>query len=296
MLTAGPDGVLYAIASRTSSAPCQRILRYDPSTRQSETSCPLLGIRTSATGIAIAGGALWVATGELRHPNGSHSLLELNGRTLVPERALRFAAPPTALASTPAGLWVAAGRHLVLIDPSTATVQRTETFLGHVRALVASPDGTRLYVATDAPVHQDHQPLLELDAWTGDVVASAWEGYADLNGVGSLSASSAGVWALYATGMMSGLTLHRSSDLAPLRQGPAGSNGRQASVAGPVLFSGDVDGYTCADGNTGDVTGYIGIRDDPAGISHVVMTSAGFFVGSNGGIYRLLPPPACLAP
>lgn len=208
-----------------------------------------------------------------------------------------MAAPPIAVATVPAGLGVAAGKRLELLDPWTSAVTRTVTFSGHVQQLRASPDGSLLYVATDAPVRRDATPLLELDSRTGAELARSWQGFADLAGVTGLTSTRDGVWVTFPTGTMASLRLLRASDLRRMAlYRPESSNALRAYAAGPSLWVENLlGGYTCADPSTGLVRGYVGIRGSAYGTSNVVATPKGIFVGFGDGIVRITPPSACLA-
>jgi photosystem II stability/assembly factor-like uncharacterized protein len=151
-LTAGPGGSLFAIDDpNTLTTKPQRVVRFDPSTGQTVESPPIPIAQGGVDRLAFAGDSVWVAAGAIRRRRHSDRLYQLDGTTLAIRRRLTMEAAPIALASVAAGLWVAAGTHLELVDPWTSSVIRDVTFAGHVEHLVASPDGSRLYIATDAP-------------------------------------------------------------------------------------------------------------------------------------------------
>jgi photosystem II stability/assembly factor-like uncharacterized protein len=298
-LTAAPDGIVYAtsFADHAQGGVRERIVRFDPSTGSSTASVRVGGGRGWVERLAFAGGSVWLASGDPPRGPDAHVLYRFDATTVAIEQRIRLAWPPTALASVPAGLWVAAGRHLELVDPATSATIRSVDLPGRARRLAASPDGSRLYLTTDAPIRHDHTPLLELDAATGTVLASSWQGFADLNGVSGLTATDEGVWVTTPTGMMASLTFLRSSDLRQTATfEPAGSNGLRAYVAGPTLWVVNLlGGYTCADPSTGAVRGYVGIKGAPSGTSAVVETPTALYVGADDGIARIVPPPVCLA-
>lgn len=299
-LTVGPDGILYAgsFANYSVGGSQQRVVRFDPSTGATTQSAPFGGAQGSVDRLAFAGDSIWVAAGNPRRHPKSERLYQLDGSTLAIRRHITMNAPPTELASVPAGLWVAAGKRLELLNPWTSMVIRTVTYAGHVQQMVASPDGSLLYVTTDAPVRHDATPLLVLDARTGDEVARSWQGFAELAGVTGLAATEDGVWVTVPTGMMATLTLLQATSLRQVRYyHPAGSNALRAYVAGPTLWVVNArGGYTCADPSTGLVRGYVGILGTHVGSSNVVTTWEGTFVGGRHGIDRIVAPPACVAP
>jgi photosystem II stability/assembly factor-like uncharacterized protein len=299
-LTVGPGGILYAasFANHASGGTQQRVVRFDPSTGATAESPSIGGAQGSVDRLAFVGDSVWVAAGNPRRHPKSDRLYELDGATLAIRRRLTMAAPPTALASVPAGLWVAAGKRLELMDPWTSAVIRVVTLRGHVRQLAASPDGSLLYVATDAPVRRDASPLLELDSRTGVELARSWQGFADLAGVTGLTSTQDGVWVTFPTGTMASLRLLRTSDLRRMAlYRPESSNALRVYAAGAGLWVENLlGGYTCADPSTEIVRGYVGIRGSAHGTSNVVATPEGIFVGAGDGIDRIVPSTACLAP
>jgi hypothetical protein len=203
--------------------------------------------------------------------------------------------PTGPLAAVPAGLWVATGTQLQLLDPSSGAARVTVHFMGRIRLLVTDPSGRRLYVTTDEPVRNDETPLVELDAGTGAILIRSWEGYADLRGPSGLAPTDDGVWITQPTGMMASLRLLRASDLgqaAVFR--PGGSNGLTASVAAGRLWVTDVrGGYECADASTGRVLGHVGKKSGVSGGSNVVAVPSGLYVGGYRGLERIVPEPSC---
>lgn len=257
---------------------------------------PIPGGKAGTNRLAFAGGYLWAAGGARHKARSSRVLWRLDGRTLTVLERLTMPAPPTALAAVPAGLWVAAGHRLLLLDPSIGGVRRVVTLEGDVEALVADPSGHRLYVATDASVgRSDHTQLLELDTRSGAVVASSRRvGFEDLGGLSGLSATHAGVWVTEPTGMKAQLLFLRTSDLreAALFK-PAGPNSMAAYVAGGYLWVTVFDGgYWCADPASGRVLGRVG-KGEAYGTSDVIAVPSGLYVGGWNALQRITPARSC---
>jgi len=295
-LTAGEDGTLYAAYLLHSNGDRQVIVRFDPATGSIVRSVPIAGGQGGVDRLAYAGGSLW-ASGGTRFRGSDRLLYRLDGNTLAVRDRKTMSAPPIALAAVPAGLWVAVGKRLVLLDPWSGAVRRTVPFAGRVQLLVADPSGEDLYVATDAPVRHDRTPLLQLDAETGTTIASSWQGFADLAGPSGLAATDEGVWVTTPTGMMATLSLLREGDL---RQAavfePGGSNGLSAYVAGGVLWVTHASGgYYCADAFDGPVLGHVETEGTEYGVSDVVAVPSGLYVGGWKTLERIVPGPTCRA-
>ena len=128
----------------------QRIVRFDSTTSAIDSSRPISGGQGGVDRLAMAGGSLWASTGSLSAGTG-RILYRLDARTLDVRDRLRMPGPTGPLAAVPAGLWAAAGRGVVLIDPETGKTIRTVAFAGRAELIVADPSGQRLYVSTAPP-------------------------------------------------------------------------------------------------------------------------------------------------
>jgi photosystem II stability/assembly factor-like uncharacterized protein len=290
----GEDGILYAAYLPRPNGNRQVIARFDPATSAIEESPSIPGGQEGVDRLAEAGGSFWASTGSATAGPG-RILYRLDARTLDVRERLRMPGPTGPLAAVPAGLWAAAGRRVMLIDPETGETTRSVAFAGRVQLMVADPSGRRLYVSTTAPVRDDATPIIELDASTGEILARAWRCCADLNGPSGLSATPNGVWVTAPTGMMASVTLLREGDLHRAALfAPGGSNGLTANVARGLLWVVDLlGGYYCADAESGKVLGHVGIKGAPSGVSNIVSVPSGLYVGAFDGLARLRPRPDC---
>ncbi len=289
---AGPDGMLYAVEAASSNGRAGRLIRIDPVTRAVTRGAVLQGLRG---GPVDAAGGLWTATGG----SGVWSLDRIDPGTLQVVEQLPLARAPASIASAPTGVWVGAGSSLSLVDAASGSVVRTFALGSQIGKVAASPDGSVLYVTTRAKVAYDTNPLLELDAATGTVLARTTAGFADLQGVAGLTPTGTGVWVTFATGMMAVLSFFQEDGLTPGAIGNQGANSLRASLAGGELWltEGDGSGYQCVDPNTGWSRGSV-LRHHPSGsygyFGGVAATPAGAFAVDGGTtISRIVPPPGC---
>jgi photosystem II stability/assembly factor-like uncharacterized protein len=294
-VTPGQDGVVYASYLPHPNGDRQVIVRFDPATSGVRRSLPIAGGQGGVDRLAEAGGSLWASTGSPA-THGGRILYRLDANTLNIRERIALDGSTGALAAVPDGLWAVAGRRIVLLDPQSGEAIMSVKFRGRPQLLVADPRGRRLYVSTTAPVRNDATPIIELDAATGQGLARARQCCADLNGPSGLSAASDGVWVTAPTGMMATLRFLRESDLRQTGLfAPGGSNGLTAYVARDRLWVGDLlGGYDCADATTGDVLGYVGMKDSPSGISNIVSARSGLYVGAIDGLSVMRPSSNCL--
>jgi hypothetical protein len=292
---AGPGGVLYGAVSSRQRPRMQVIVRVQAASGRRRMSRALPGGDDGGQRLTITEGGLWVATGASNAPRSSRLLVRLNPATLRIEERITLPAPPTGIAATPAGLWVAAGWNLFLVDPVTGTILRTVAAGGPVGPIAADPSGRRLYVATHGPAVHDLEPLLELDGSTGAVVATGRAGYAELDGVSGLTATRKGVWVSTPTGMLGALSFYGSEDLLQARQFEQnGSNGITSSLASGRLWVYWSGGWLqCTDPVTGASLGRIGSRRMAGVSTGVLATRGGLFAGGWESFVRIRPRGAC---
>jgi hypothetical protein len=154
--------------------------------------------------------------------------------------------------------------------------------IGRVDLVAGDPDRGIVYVTLQGPVRKDRRPLLELDGSTGNVLGSAWAGFADLNGVSHLVPAPNGVWVGEPTGMMGTLGFYATSDLGvlvPPRGGGEGTDGHgliygsnaiTGTYAGSHLWVAYGEGtVNCADARSGRKLGTL-TDGSPPGSADIV--------------------------
>lgn len=305
-LAVGPDGVLYAAVA----GPPGRIVvvRFDPASGAMTRSGPMPGSATHTGELAVADGTVWVADQDPRDQAASTSVFELDVRTLAREGSLTMPGPPVAAVAVPAGVWIAAGTHILLLDPPSGRVLRTAPVGGHITRMAADPEGERLYVSTDTVRdQQNHVIFVEASATTGAALASARDiGFFDLNGPSGVAATEQGVWVSMPTGNNGILQFHRSLDLSVVPGGSGaaeaygieGSNGVRGSFAGEILWvsTDPTQPLFCADPSTGKFRGQVAIPRSSLVTSDVVSAPSGIYVAlthERARLMRITPPPAC---
>lgn len=160
-VTQGENGVVYASYLPDLNADRQVLVRFDPATGAVQRSLPIPGGQGGVDRLAESGGSLWASTGSPSARPG-RILYRLNSRTLEVRERIRMPGPTGPLAAVPAGLWVAAGRRVVLIDPETGETIRSVAFQGRTELMVADPSGRWVYVSTNVPSGRVRHPCSSL--------------------------------------------------------------------------------------------------------------------------------------
>ena len=288
-LLAGSDGMLYGIEDLSPNGDAGGLIRIGPVTRSVTTGAPL----TRPTGLVEAAGSLWTVAGG----NDAWSLDRIDPASMGLTGQVPLSARPAAISSTPTGVWVATGSTLSLVDAATGSIVRTFTLANRIGQAAASPDGAVLYVTTRKKVEHDSNPLLEIDASTGAVLARSAAGVNELQGVGELTPTPTGVWVSFATGMMGALEFFSKDGLrTPAAVGNSGSNSLRTSLAGGELWltRGDGSGYLCVDPVTGWSRGSVLLHHGHSGIyGGVAVVPAGAFTASGAAILLIHPPTGC---
>ena len=207
------------------------------------------------------GGWIWT----LQRSNGSTRLIGMAPQTLAIRHGRAFSATAEGLAAADGHLWLGVGSSLVEIDPDSGDTIARARVVGRVNRVAGDPEGGIMYVTLKGPVRKDRLPLLELDGSTGVVLANAWAGFAELNGVSHLVPAPNGVWVGEPTGTMGTLGFYATSELGgflvPPRGGGEGTDGHgmifgsnaiSGAYAGSHLWVAYGEGtVTCADARTG---------------------------------------------
>jgi hypothetical protein len=195
-------------------------------------------------------------------------------------------------------LWVAAGSTLYALSPTTGTVLRTVPTDMAIFSLSTSPDGTVLYAAGEST--RFPLVLMELDARSGRTLAT--ESESDSVAGGNVTATDAGVWVSFRTGLEGVTVQHDKASLAIVanQSESAGSvgygpfdqtMGQQANASDGVLWLAGLQGLACAD----PVTGALRAVEPPESslIESVVAQDGVLYGAGDGGLSIISAPKAC---
>lgn len=291
-IVAAPNGILYI--SVVPGADPREILRWDSSGGGVVESAAIPGAERGVE-IAFAGGSLWAAWGE--------DLYRMDPSSLRIVQQVALPSVPGALAASPdGGLWIGVRGDLLILDPSSGETMRTIPVQGTPELLSFDPTGSHAYVETDARAGRDGKLLVELDAVSGEQIASAAVGFQELGGASSIAATSMGVWLSEPSGMMGAAsflpegTLRGGHLLGPGEWAP-GTNAVAVSVADGTLWVSDQGGGTlsCVDPATGNILDRFMMTRSNADLYGRLVTQSGSALFMDGSRYvlRLDAPAAC---
>jgi hypothetical protein len=271
-----------------------RVARIDRTRGVAATAGPFPG----ATQIARANGGLWVAGTD----GGTPWLTLLDPQTLAVKHRTELPAtvepqtnPSAQLAGAADLLWIAYGRGLYRLEPSTGDTVLTRTLSGTATSISIDPSATRLYVGLDASAQPNGRAMIvEWDASTGTQLASTATGGAGLGGP-QVAGSTDGVWVAYATGTM-GAVEHRSASGLTLmadsgQPRPSHSNGIRVYVEGTSVWFVDrgAQEVVCGDAHSG-AQGAVSQQTLP---EVVVGDAAGTYLGDAAGVAPLRRDASC---
>ena len=260
--------------------------------------------------LATAGNTLWIAPRQLSTGQALR-LIELDPVTLtgpgtvaLPATSEGVGGPPLLLAGNSSGLlWAAYGDHLYRVDTAIPAVVAQISTSSQVLGLALDNSG-RLYDSLEGFAERVEQR----NAATGGLVTSTSN--SAIAG-STLTASPAGVWASYRTGMDAAITLYGAGSMtvigppsngSPLGSGPQGSESgpdfygpmfATATVADGVLWTTTFTNLTCADPDTGAIRA---TEPDADGNLNVVAVAGGHVYAVNTSenqLSWLTPPAAC---
>ncbi|MDP9185654.1 MAG: hypothetical protein M3O29_08310, partial [Actinomycetota bacterium] len=257
-----------------------------------------------ADSTAVFAGSVWYAGQSPLDPRASTTLIRLDSGSLEITGRISMSAPPAAVAATPSGVWVGAGRTITLFDAGAHPVRELDIG-GRVTHLAIDPTGTRLYVATATRrVHTSHIVFQERDAASGSLlVGGAHMPDLGFGGPSAVVPITDGVWVTNVTGMMASSQLFRAGDLTPVgtveHEGVGyytGVNSMSDTLAANVLWIFDLAAaLTCADPATGRVIERIGPYPSTVAINDVVEVNGSLYVANWRSVQRLDPSSRCLA-
>jgi hypothetical protein len=259
------------------------------------------GAFPGAASLALAGDALWVASGSgpgISAPE-ANQLYRLNASTLAVEEQASIASlstsdnhePPVLVASGDL-LWIGYSTHVARLNETTGAIIIAKT-VGDPGAAVSSlsidPNATRLYAgfASAGP------SIAELDATSGAIIAVSTAAYGDDLGGPKLAAFVGNVWVAYPTGTAGSVVDLSATNLNPIAGGAGGiySNSVAVFTGHGLLWLSDgmANQLICADPVTGAPRATV---NWPAG-GLIAADTAQTLVGGGSGVYFLHPVPSC---
>jgi len=238
-----------------------------PPTRIALISVHPAAVRASRTvpgglSLALAGGWLWVSRGGLADTKNAasyHLVQRFDPVTLASAGTIPLPGRPRQMAAGPTGLWVATGRRLFLLDPSTGDILRSVAVSGNIERMAVDAAAGVLYDTRYLPpIGNEVLALEERDLHTGALVATNTRDVRGFLAVNALSPVSGGVWMSFASGMLGGAWLFAARDLHQvaywqlLRQA-GGTNATATFADSGVLWvlDGQAETISCADPATG---------------------------------------------
>lgn len=256
-LLGGTDGSLYLISQDE-----RTVFRMQPGPGNLVANVGLG--RTYEIAAAEAGGYVWVMQAT---DQGHGRLLRLSAASLGVLGKKSVTRPANGLAAVGTRVWFGSGQELTAVDATSGATVSSVPLDGHVKLIAGDATTGRLYVVLDGPVRGNQLPMLEVDAYSGTVLARTYVGYADL-GVTGLVPTPDGVWVGEPSGMMGVLHFYSSDGLVAAPGYPDGrdgggqlygSNAIMGLYASGYLFVGYPGGLmTCVDAETGQRLGLVG--------------------------------------
>jgi sugar lactone lactonase YvrE len=228
----------------------------------------------------VTGNTVWLASSA---GSGSVVLHGYNATTLAPAGSITVTAdgpaagaPEGILTTGPGGnLYVAAGSSVAVVNPSSGSViRRIHVAGGHADSVAVSPDGTKLYVATNA---NGSFNLLVYDAATGAQLSGSAMAQGGVGGYGGgfvgghLVATSGGVWYTTGTAMNQLVWFAPGADLSNSRAITNGADGGLDSVptyVNGMVWVGGTQTLQCLDPRSGKVRGSTAIPADAGVTEH----------------------------
>jgi hypothetical protein len=231
-----------------------------------------------ASEFVLADGWLWVASRQRDGESSPGLLYQLNPTSLSIVREIAMPFGPV-LGGGPFSLWIAGGGHLVQLDPATGAQIGAWKLAGMIQQLSYEPVGNLLYIATGKR-DGETRAIQELDVATGLIIAHQPE----RDGIywTSLSATSDGVWASVATGMMGVVAFYDAAHLKMQQTRGPGSNAVQVRALYGRVWTADLGGswVGCDTPKTGRRYSQWAVPESLSPISSEVVT-----LGSGGLAY-----------
>jgi hypothetical protein len=288
------------ISNAGSAAPTVTPVRYDLASEQVTTGTSLAGV-VGSPALTVTGGWVWVVVGR----GAGVSLEQLDPTTLAvhsqrllsaQDAAVRSGPPPVLTATVSGPLWVAAGKDLWELKPTSGTLE-TEFKLGYsVTSMSTDPTGTLLYTGGTRLPGRYGMVVGEYDAHTGHSMVQSDQ--RDAVAGGSVAATNGGVWVSYRTGM-AGPALELSSSHLSTIAPPADPNGPfdtfhqimgvSSGVSDGVLWLTSINALACADPGTSTVR-----ASEPTEVLGPIASGGRLYASPpSGGVQVITPPTVC---
>jgi PQQ-like domain len=282
------------------------LVELDPSTGKVVHQAPADGFPGQAP--VIAGNKVWEVTSyggsSVALSGYNEQTLAADGTIAVPASGSASGDPASVLTAGPNGnLYLAAGRAIEEVDPSSGSVVRQFTLPGTANSVAVSPEGSRIYAGINGSSYQ----IAEVNATTGRVVSIVSVG----QGGGDLVASAGGVWFTTGSETAEQVWFAPATNLHGVRSiaGPSvGGDEAIPTYAGGVVWVGGTKQVECLDPATGQVraTGTVPYNAvAPAGFGDVVSAGGHVYAlyvnnrveqgDAAGSLVMLNPSSACTA-
>jgi hypothetical protein len=280
---------VFVVVQNQGSGPrvARRIIKLSLHGSRPVRSRPLFGGDT----LTVAGGALWV-TGPVRRARREGVLHRLDPHSLRSVGDVRLPEPPASMVDTPAGLWVAAGRHLYLLDPDDGSIRRIVPIHGEANEIAVDVGYRYLFAATHPVGAYDSGALSDRSAADGELLKRADQSLAFA--ANSLTPAFGNVWVSSATGNFGAAFQYRDGALnVASKHTIEGLQGIQTSYSGGPhmwIVGRDLGPFlACADPRTGRLQGGVRLPDPFGVVTAAVSIANTVFVGTDLGVLRMKP-------
>jgi YVTN family beta-propeller protein len=244
-LTSG-DGSLYALSGNS-------LDRIDPVTGDVVDSAPVVPPITNPP--VVTGNTVWVVasyagTSVVLHGYNGKSLAQVASVTVPVSGEVSTTASGVLATGSGGYLYVAAGRSVAVINPSThLVVRQISVSAGPVSSVALAPDGSKLYASTSTLELFSYNPATGAELGASEFLALT-------STAGNLVATSGGVWGTIGVNMTESTWFAPDADLTRMVRFGAGAGAGLSSVptsTGGIVWIGGSHTLACASPVTGQV-------------------------------------------
>jgi hypothetical protein len=285
------------------------VFRYNPTTgRILKGPSSITGL-VGSPALTVTGGWVWIVAGvgdDIVAEQLDPSTLALHAKESLPVRNTLFPPfrpVPNLTATVDGPLWVAGGEDLWALNPATGAVETEFDTGNEIASMSTDPSGNLLYTGGQTTA-AGGMSVTQYNAQTGEELERSDQ--QDAISVGTVAATSGGVWVSYRTGML-GSSLELSANglrliFPPPDVDPCSHTkycdimGVWASVSDGTVWLTNLGPnnsgtLTCADSTTGAVP-----ASEETGVAVVGPIASGqllYAVTLSGGVVVITPPAAC---